>query len=115
MARQRRKNRIGILKYFVRLAEAEDQWDPLLRRERGLSISETDTDASKTSWATELRDAVGWNEQLQARLLHKNRSQATRMWDIVLKERELAGKEKEDRKQRYLVETEHNGGDGSAP
>ena len=83
--RERRVERAGVLKVDTLFAQDEDLWDELTMPRESVS------------WAQELKSSI----QDIRRKIHetdvKNSQLAHEMWNVVLRERELAAKEEEQR------------------
>ncbi|KAK2782242.1 hypothetical protein FQN53_000161 [Emmonsiellopsis sp. PD_33] len=92
--RQQRFDRRDRLEDEVYHAQTEDAWDRITGQQDGVT------------WESPVADAVAWNIKSIDIENEKNFEHARKLWDIVLKERELARQEKEEshklRKKRWL-------------
>ncbi|KAK2733408.1 hypothetical protein FQN55_003368 [Onygenales sp. PD_40] len=98
--RQQRFDRRDRLEDEVYHAQTEDAWDRITGQQDGVT------------WESPVADSVAWNIKSIDIENEKNFEHARKLWDIVLKERELARQEKEEshklrknrRRDKYLTE-----------
>jgi hypothetical protein len=99
--RQKRFNLIDAINETKRIAEAEDGWDRLLALEYG--VKDERRRSPPPSWVQAYQDAIHEVYDKIQEATNANASMARKMWAIVEQEKELAEKEKAERRKAKLV------------
>jgi hypothetical protein len=89
----------GVVETQILMAEFEDKWDELLRREHGIVVGDAKTlFAAETSWTDEFRNTDAAILKAIRVKDAKYVETGEKMWEIVKKEKELKRQEKIERR-----------------
>jgi hypothetical protein len=94
--------------YFLPLAEYEDKWDAIVERNTGKKLDGVDREA--TFW-NEMKAAKISTQELMRKEVTKQKDRVQVMTNIILKERELAALERDERRKLAREKRELNNED----
>ena len=104
-SRQKKVDQKTLMQSLLSIAQSEDRWDRILRKEVGAELVQETLESSGGSWTVEIRKSIRYLHWWLTDEQDKNHAVARRMVEIIDKETELAEKEEQDRARQQEEET----------